>query len=104
MTERSTASSTLTRRLFGVSLSDVLRLIIASAVVGVTLRLFGLNPRTLWADFFDAVGEFFASWPRALTAVFESLGPAASYVLYGAIIVVPIWIAFRVINAVFGKR
>jgi len=104
MTEHSSPTSTLTRRLFGVSVSDILKLIIASAVVGVTLRLFGLNPRTLWADFFDAAGDFFASWPRALAAALEAVGPAASYVFYGAIIVVPVWIAFRILNAMFGKR
>lgn len=92
------------RRLFGVTVSDLLKLLIASAVAGVTLRLFGLDPRRLWADFFAALGDFLESWPRALAAVVEGLGPAFSYVVYGAIIVVPVWLAFRVLNAFLGKR
>ena len=104
MTDRTDSSRPFARRLLGVSVSDLLKLVIASAVVGVTLKLFGLDPRDLWADVFGAIGDFFASWPAALSAVVESIGPAFAYVIYGAIIVVPVWAAFRILNAFFGKR
>ncbi len=90
--------------LFGISLADVLKLVIASAVVGVLLRVFNVNPRTLWADIFDGIGELMSNFPAAMANIVEGLGPAFSYVLYGAAVVVPIFVVARLFGFFFGKR
>ena len=92
------------RSVFGVSLNDILRLLIASAIVGLVMRFFGLDPRRLWSGIFSGLGDFVAAWPRAIASMFDGLGPALTYVLYGAAIVIPIWLALRVLGLVFGKR
>lgn len=85
------------RRLTAVSTGDLVRLVIASAIVGVVLSLFGVDPARLWTDFFGAIAD-----------AFGELGPtlerAVRYVIFGAVIVVPIWVFFRVLGALFPRR
>lgn len=85
-----------TRRLLAVSASDLARVIFLSVLVGFILAAFHLNPRRLWIDFFGTVAD---AWSRFIGFLTESAGWAIEYFLLGAIIVVPIWLAVRLLRA-----
>ncbi len=91
------ATSDITTRIFGGSPLAVLgRLILVSILVGIILSALGLDPfdivhsiehllRTIWNMGFDAVRWLWR------------------YFLLGAVIVIPIWLIVRLINAPRGK-
>ncbi len=67
-----------------ISLSTLLRLLVASFFVGLLLAAFDLTPRELVLaakDLLRSLGEDLWGW----------LGWALSYVLLGAVVVVPVW-------------
>ena len=86
-----------TTRIFGGSpLAVIARLILVCILVGVILSVLGLDPfdiihsverlvRTIWNMGFDAVRWLWR------------------YFLLGAVIVIPIWLIMRVVNAPRGK-
>ncbi len=91
------ATSDITTRIFGGSPLAVLgRLILVSILVGIILSTLGLDPfdivhsierllRTIWNMGFDAVRWLWR------------------YFLLGAVIVIPIWLIVRLLNAPRGK-
>ncbi len=79
-------------RFLSFSASDVIVLIVACVVVGFLLAMFGVDPRAFWADLFDRLGEAFA-------ALSDNFGAVLRYMLYGAIIVVPVWLLLRLVKA-----
>jgi hypothetical protein len=84
-------------RFFGGSpLAVLARLILVSILVGVILSVLGLDP-------FDIV----RSIKRLLISIwdmgFDALVWLWRYLLLGAVIVVPIWLILRLINAPRGK-
>jgi len=90
------SNGTVTKVFGGSPLAVLLRLILVSILVGVVLAALGLDPydivrsverliRSIWNMGFDA---FRWLW---------------RYLLLGAVIVVPIWIVMRLINAPRGK-
>jgi hypothetical protein len=90
-------TSDMTTRIFGGSpLAVIARLILVCILVGVILSVLGLDPfdiihsierlvRTIWNMGFDAVRWLWR------------------YFLLGAVIVIPIWLIMRVVNAPRGK-
>ncbi len=86
-----------TTRIFGGSpLAVIARLILVCILVGVILSVLGLDPfdiihsverlvRTIWNMGFDAVRWLWR------------------YFLLGAVIVIPIWLIMRMVNAPRGK-
>jgi hypothetical protein len=90
-------TSDMTTRIFGGSpLAVIARLILVCVLVGVILSVLGLDPfdiihsverlvRTVWNMGFDAVRWLWR------------------YFLLGAVIVIPIWLIMRVVNAPRGK-
>ena len=90
------ANDTMTKVFGGSPLAVLLRLILVSILVGVVLAALGLDPydivrsverliRSIWNMGFDA---FRWLW---------------RYFLLGAVIVIPIWIIMRVVNAPRGR-
>lgn len=84
-------------RVFGGSpLAVLARLALASILVGVILSALGLNP-------FDIV----ASVERLIRSVwnmgFDAFRWLWRYFLLGAVIVVPIWLIMRLVNAPRGR-
>jgi hypothetical protein len=75
----------------------VVRLLLASLVVGLVMHWLGVTPRSLIANFGATVEDMFR------TAV-SFAGWAMDYVLLGAVIVVPIWLAGFLLKRVKGKR
>ena len=90
------ANDTMTKVFGGSPLAVLGRLVLVSILVGVVLAALGLDPfdimrsierliRTIWNMGFDAVRWLWR------------------YFLLGAVIVIPIWILIRVINAPRGR-
>jgi hypothetical protein len=95
-TEMPTSNNTTTRIFGGSPLAVLVRLILISILVGVVLAALGLDPfdilqsiewlvRSIWNMGFDA---FRWLW---------------RYFLLGAVIVIPIWVIMRIINAPKGR-
>ena len=77
----------------------VVQLVIASIVVGAFLAFWGVSPGEFWRGAFD----FFRGIVGWLgDSVGEIVVNLATYLLFGAAIVVPIWIVMRIING--GRR
>ena len=79
-----------------ITVATVVKLLIASLIVGMALAFFELSPQDLlgWAKetFADVLGNAsdYVQW-------------AISYVLLGAVIVVPIWLVFYLWRAAKGS-
>ena len=85
-------------RIFGGSpIPVLLRLLLLSFVVGLALWIFGIDPMDLWRNF----GE-------TIRAVWENIGDfaqwAIKYVALGAVVVLPLWIIYRVLRAVTSAK
>ena len=76
----------------------VIQLIIASVIVGAFLAFWGVSPAEFWSGIFDFV-KGIVSWFGDSFA--EIVGNLLTYLLFGAAIVVPIWLLMRVIG---GRR
>ncbi|WP_203291816.1 DUF6460 domain-containing protein [Maricaulis parjimensis] len=103
MTETNTNTSTSTperrtfvQRLISLSAKDIVRLVLLCVLAGFLLAALNVNPRDLWIDFFGTLAE---SWSRFASFIIDSAGWAVEYFLLGAVLVIPIWIVFRVIRA-----
>jgi Domain of unknown function (DUF6460) len=90
------SNDTMTKVFGGSPLAVLVRLILVSILVGVVLSALGLDPfdivhsverliRSIWNMGFDAVRWLWR------------------YFLLGAVIVIPIWIIMRAVNAPRGK-
>lgn len=90
------ANDTVTRIFGGSPLAVLARLILVSILVGVILSVLGLDP-------FDIV----RSLERLIRSIwdmgFESVRWVWGYFLLGAVIVIPIWLLMRLLNAPRGK-
>ena len=85
-------------KIFGGSpLPVLLRLLLLSFVVGLALWVFGVDPLDLWRDFGRTIEEIwwhlgdFVQW-------------AIKYVALGAIVVIPLWIIYRVLRAMTATK
>ncbi|MCU0893765.1 MAG: DUF6460 domain-containing protein [Rhodospirillales bacterium] len=67
-------------------LSTALKVAFACLVVGLVLSAFGIDPWQLYGRFGDLAGD-------AAAAVAGFIGWAWPYVVVGAVIVVPLWLA-----------
>jgi len=85
--------SNLTRFLGGSPGSVLVKLIFLSLLVGAFLHFFELTPFELIERFFSWIGSIF---DLSLETVVE----VGRWILYGAIIVVPLWLLSRL----FGSR
>jgi hypothetical protein len=84
-------------RFFGGSpLAVIGRLILVSILVGVVLSALGLDP-------FDIVQSLERLVQSLWNLGFDAFRWVWRYLLLGAVIVVPIWLILRVINAPRGK-
>ena len=78
-------------RMFGGPIiPTLLRLAILSFVVGLTLYFLGIDPVDLWRNFGKTIRE---TW----SIVIDALDWASGYAILGAIVVVPIWVIYRLV-------
>ena len=90
------ANDAVTRIFGGSPLAVIGRLILVSILVGVVLSAFGLDP-------FDIVESIRRLLRSIWNLGFDAVRWLWRYLLLGAVIVVPIWIIQRLINAPRGK-
>ncbi|MBI4275872.1 MAG: hypothetical protein HY659_14345 [Rhizobiales bacterium] len=90
------ANDTVTRVFGGSPLAVAFRLILLSILVGVILSAIGLDPFNIWRSIERLV---LAVWDMGFDAVRWLWG----YFLLGAVIVIPIWLIVRLVNAPRGR-
>lgn len=74
------------------------QLIIVSIVVGAFLAFWGVSPAEFWGGIFDFAKGIVGWLGDSVAEIAVSL---ATYLLFGAAIVVPVWLVLRVIG---GRR
>ncbi len=90
------SNDTVTRIFGGSPLGVLVRLILVSILVGVILSALGLDP----LDIFESLTRLVRNiWESGFDAIRRVWG----YFLLGAVIVIPIWLIMRLINAPRGK-
>jgi hypothetical protein len=90
------ADKDLGRRLIGSQpRRTLIQLTIASVLVGMFLAFWGVSPREFWSgvyDFFKGVLGWLGD------SIGEIVTNLLTYLLFGAAIVIPVWLVMRVIN------
>ena len=94
--ERPMSNDTVTRVFGGSPLGVIVGLILVSVLVGVILSALGLDPLDILHSLQRLVRNI---WNMGFDAVRWLWG----YFLLGAVIVIPIWLIMRVVNAPRGK-
>jgi hypothetical protein len=89
------SDDTLTRFLGGTPLAVLARLVLLSILIGVILAAFGLDPYNI----IDSVRRLII---RIWEMGFDAIEWLWRYFLLGAVIVVPIWLVVRLVNAPKG--
>ena len=79
------------------AVSTIIKLAVASLLVGFALVLFGIEPADLVKGLGSTVVEIY-------TLVLEFLRASMKYVLIGAVVVVPIWLVFFLIGVAKKKK
>lgn len=90
------ANDSVTRFLGGSPLAVLARLILVSILVGVILAALGLDP-------FDIVRSIEHLFRSIWNMGFDAVRWLWRYFLLGAVIVIPIWIIVRLLNAPRGR-
>jgi hypothetical protein len=88
--------TTVNKWLGGSPLGIVVRLILVSILVGVILAALGFDP---W-NILDSIRELLR---RLWNMGFDAVRWLWRYFLLGAVIVIPIWIIMRLVNAPRGR-
>jgi Domain of unknown function (DUF6460) len=94
--EESMSNDTMTRVFGGSPLAVLGRLILVSILVGVVLSALGLDP-------FDIVRSVERLFRTIWNMGFDTVRWVWRYFLLGAVLVIPIWIIIRLVNAPRGK-
>ncbi|MDZ7628956.1 MAG: DUF6460 domain-containing protein [Parvularculaceae bacterium] len=78
-----------------------IKLTIASVIVGAFLAFWGVSPREFWSGVFE-VFRGIIGWLG--DSVGEIIANLITYLLFGAAIVVPVWIVMRMLNGPSSRR
>ena len=89
-------TDTLSRFLGGSPLGVLGRLILLSILIGFVLHAFGLNPYNIVASIRHLVESI---WEMG----FDAINWLWRYFLLGAVIVIPVWLIMRFVNAPRGR-
>ncbi len=90
------SQASFAKKLFAVSPSGLFKLLIACLIVGFVLAVLEIDPRRVWVDFFGTITDAWATgW--------DMISGAVDYLILGAIIVVPVFILLRLLNATSKK-
>jgi hypothetical protein len=96
MENRPMADAQMNKWMGGSPLGVLIRLVLVSVLVGVILSVLGFDP---W-NIVDSVLRLFA-WLRDIG--FDAVINLWRYFLLGAVIVIPIWLIMRLVNAPRGR-
>ena len=80
-----------------ITVSTIVKLVIACFLVGLALVYFNVSPQELLVDMFN-LAKRFVQWCAS------KFGDAMTYILLGAVVVIPIWLVFYLLRAVRGRR
>jgi Family of unknown function (DUF6460) len=81
-------------KMFGGPIVPTLfRLALLSFIVGLIFAVFGIDPVNLWREFGTTIQQ-------AWKLVFEAIEWGAGYAILGAIVVLPVWVIYRVLTSV----
>ncbi|MDA0305980.1 MAG: DUF6460 domain-containing protein [Proteobacteria bacterium] len=75
----------------------VIKIAVASLIVGLFLSFFDIDPRALLADFGETVQQIFS----VVASIVEWM---VKYLLLGAIVVVPVWLIFFLIGQIKNRN
>ena len=95
-TERRSGQNTIHRFFGGPPLSVIFRLILLSILVGIILKVLGLDPLNILHSIEDLI---YRVWNMG----FDALVWLWRYFLLGAVIVVPIWLIMRLMRVPQGR-
>jgi hypothetical protein len=77
--------------------STIVKLVVACFLVGLMLVWFDLKPQDVLIQGWH--------WVKSLVEwLMENLGSAMSYILLGAVVVLPVWLVFYLLRAVRGRK
>ena len=94
--DRTIDANPLTRFFGGPPLSVIFRLVLLSVLIGVILKVLGLDPFNILRSIEDLI--------RAIYDMgFDAIRWLWRYFLLGAVIVIPIWLIMRLIRAAKGQ-
>jgi len=96
MSDATNRSSAVTRFFGGTPLSVIFRLVLLSILVGVILKVLGLDPFNIIRSIKDLVEYVWNMGFDAIVWVWR-------YFLLGAVLVVPIWLIVRLLRAPRGR-
>lgn len=100
MNDQTAPRQTFIQRLVAVRVRDLVWLFFMCVVAGLVLALFNIDPAELWVDFFGTLAR---AWDRFFIIISDSVVWSLRYFLLGAVLVVPLWIIWRLITAA-GRR
>jgi len=93
---RGSNNDALTRFIGGTPLAVLGRLVLLSILIGFVLHAFGLNPFNIVQSIRDLI-----EWVWNMG--FDALNWLWRYFLLGAVIVIPVWLIIRLMNAPRGR-
>lgn len=79
-----------------ITLATVVKLVLASILVGAAMAFLDIQPLDLWRWLADKVGDLAAN-------IGDHASRAVSYLLLGAVVVVPLWLLLFLWRALKGK-
>lgn len=77
-------------------LGTIIKIVLASLILGFVLKFFEIDPKDLLMNFSDTIQSAF-SWAG------EFVAGSIQYVLVGAVIVVPVWLIVFFVGKLRGK-
>ena len=95
-TERPMARSAIDRFFGGPPLMVIFRLALLCILVGVVLKVLGLDPANIWRSIEDLVRYVWSMGFDAVVWLWR-------YFLLGAVVVIPIWLIVRLLRAPKGR-
>jgi hypothetical protein len=81
----------------GPVVPTLMKLLLLSFFVGLTFAAFGIDPINLWTNFWDTVRE---AWYH----VGDFISWGVKYAILGAIVVLPLWIVYRLLKAISAPK
>lgn len=84
-----------TRQSYGHVARTVIGLLVACFIVGAVLTFIGVDPVDFWRGIGRRIGDAFSAIFSLGWGAFATVG---SFILIGAIIVLPIWVVIRLLN------
>jgi hypothetical protein len=87
-----------------LTFGTLLRLLIACLVVGVILAWLDLRPPELAARLVGGAEDLGRLLMGLVDRLFDSAGDIVGYVLLGAVVVIPVWLASLLLQAIRRRR